>query len=145
MPALFQRWKSKSFGKILLEFSKNTRLLKLYLNSRNRSPRHFTVVSPCPAFQTLTLFSGDDFVVQDWMTTWSQDSATPSSVIAPGTYTLNVQPYTDSLVPRVDLQNGRLYYFVVRLTNSMQQHALLSSDGTPLGICVCVLWFDCAS
>ena len=68
-------------------------------------------------------------MIQDWLTAWSPSAATPATVTAPAAYTLDVQPYIDSLVPRVDLQNGRLYYFVVRLTNSMQQHALLSSDG----------------
>ena len=68
-------------------------------------------------------------MIQDWVTKWSQDTATAASVQPPSSTSLDVQPYVDNLIPRVDLQNGRLYYFVVRLTNSMQQRSLLSSDG----------------
>ena len=68
-------------------------------------------------------------MIQDWLTTWSQATANVGALVGPVSASLDVQPYVDSLIPRSDLQNGRLYYFVVRLTNSMQQHALLSSDG----------------
>ena len=84
----------------------------------------------CATLEATYYHSADDFVIQDWLTTWSQATANAGAVVAPTSASLDVQPYVDNLIPRTDLQNGRHYYFVVRLTNSMQQHALLSSDGT---------------
>jgi hypothetical protein len=56
----------------------------------------------------------------------------------PGSIALEVPSYMDGVFPRTELQNGRKYFLFVRLTNFMQQQALLATDGTLI-----VEWFQC--
>ena len=65
----------------------------------------------------------------DWADLWSPVMATTQALTAPRAATLAVNAYVDHGITRADLQNGRKYFFQVRLTNSLAQQALLSSDG----------------
>ena len=72
---------------------------------------------------------GDDFVIEDFTTLWSLATATTATVQPPTSAVLDVPTYVDQALTRNELQNGRLYYFIVRLTNSAGQQGLLSSNG----------------
>lgn len=71
--------------------------------------------------------------------------AAGQALTAPRAATLNIDYYVDHAIVRTKLQNARIYFFQVRLTNSLAQQALLSSDGItsvdstmlPANLCRC--------
>ena len=65
----------------------------------------------------------------DWMDIWTPALAAGQALTAPRAATLNIDYYVDHAIVRTKLQNARIYFFQVRLTNSLAQQALLSSDG----------------
>ena len=68
--------------------------------------------------------------MNDWTLLWNYAIATQLAPTPPTQTTLSIQAYMDSdRIERSTLQNGRLYYFAVRLTNSLSQYTVLASNG----------------
>jgi hypothetical protein len=83
----------------------------------------------CPHQVLTTIDREDDFVVNDWAVVWSLEMATRSTAKVATQTTLMVQPYIDAGVARTDLENGRLYFFIVRLTNALGESTIAASNG----------------
>lgn len=79
-------------------------------------------------------------MVYDWTSVWSYETATPASMEAPRSFSVQIQPYFDNGILRRELQNSRSYVFIVRLTNFMGQQALLMSNGI-INFCLSYLKF----
>jgi hypothetical protein len=68
-------------------------------------------------------------IVRDWSLLWSTSTATVLNPLPPTKVTLDVDSYVDGAITQTKLQNERKYFFLIRLTNILEQRTVFSSNG----------------